>query len=82
MSILITEDILRSANMSAQEFKLELGIYLYTKKILTLGKASEFVGLPKIIFQKEISKREIPVSYDQEEFDKDIVTINKNYPSH
>ena len=82
MSILITEDILRSANMSAQEFKLELGIYLYTKKILTLGKASEFVGLPKIIFQKEISKREIPISYDQEEFDKDIMTINKNYPSH
>ncbi|MEM8888204.1 MAG: UPF0175 family protein [Bacteroidota bacterium] len=82
MSILITEDILRSANMSAQEFKLELGIYLYTKNILTLGKASEFVGLPKIIFQKEISKRDIPVSYDQEEFDKDIMTINKNYPSH
>lgn len=82
MSILITEDILRSTNMSAQEFKLELGVYLYSKQILTLGKASEFAGLPKLIFQKEIGKRNILISYDKEEFDKDIETINKKYPAH
>ena len=75
MSLLITDEILHLANMSESEFKLELGLYLYSKGILTLGKASEFVGIPKLIFQKELVRQELTVSYDQEEFEKDLVTI-------
>ena len=75
MSLLITDEILHLANMSESEFKLELGLYLYSKGILTLGKASEFVGIPKLIFQKELVRHELTVSYDQEEFEKDLVTI-------
>ena len=79
MSVLITDDILRQANMSEPEFKLELAVFLYSKNILTLGKASEFVGLPKAVFQKEISKRSVSLSYDQEEFEKDLATIREKY---
>lgn len=75
MSVVITDDILRLANMSESEFKLELGLYLYSKKILTLGKACEFAGIPRIIFQKELARHELTVSYDQEEFEKDLNTI-------
>ena len=82
MSVLITDDILRRANMSEPEFKLELAIFLYTRKILTSGKASEFAGLPRLIFQKELAKRNIPVSYDQEEFDKDMAMIENKYLKH
>lgn len=79
MSVLITDDILRQANMSEPEFKLELGIFLYTNDILTMGKASEFAGLPKAIFQKKLSDRDITVSYDEVEFLKDLATIRKDY---
>lgn len=79
MSIVITDDILRQANMSDSEFKLELGIFLYSKNILTMGKASEFVGLPKVIFQKKLSERGITISYDEQEFQKDLATIQKIY---
>jgi predicted HTH domain antitoxin len=79
MSVLITDDIIQLANMPEEEFKLELGIFLYSRKILTLGKASEFVGIPQLIFQQELAKREISVSYDQEEFEKDLAEIRKKY---
>lgn len=79
MSVVITDDILKLANMSEPEFKLELGIFLYSRKILTLGKASEFAGIPQLIFQQELTKRSIPVSYDQEEFDKDLARIKEKY---
>ncbi|MCB0855514.1 MAG: UPF0175 family protein [Bacteroidetes bacterium] len=79
MSVIITDDILRLANMSEPEFKLELGIFLYSRKILTLGKASEFVGIPKLLFQQALAKREIFVSYDQEEFDQDLAEIKAKY---
>ncbi|MEL6699715.1 MAG: UPF0175 family protein [Bacteroidota bacterium] len=78
MSIVITDDILRLANMPESEFKLELALYMYAKGILTLGKASEFAGIPKIIFQKELGKNDLTVSYDREEFEKDLVTIKKH----
>ncbi|MEL7004870.1 MAG: UPF0175 family protein [Bacteroidota bacterium] len=47
MSIVITDDILRLANMPESEFKLELALYMYAKGILTLRKASEFDGYLK-----------------------------------
>lgn len=78
MSIIIPDTILRQANMPESEFRLELGIFLYEKKILTMGKASEFAEIPQLIFQKEVAKRGLFISYDQEEFEKDLATIKKN----
>lgn len=58
MSLLISDDILRQANMSEPEFNLELGVFLYSKGILTMGKASKFVGSPKLIVQKNSPREE------------------------
>ncbi|MEM6768403.1 MAG: UPF0175 family protein [Bacteroidota bacterium] len=80
MGFEISDDILASANMSEEEFRIELGIYLYTKDILSLGKASEFTGLPKMIFQQKLAEREISVSYDLEEFEKDLSVIKEKFP--
>ncbi|WKN46298.1 UPF0175 family protein [Tunicatimonas pelagia] len=82
MSVVITDDILKMANMPESEFKLELGVFLYSRGILTLGKASEFAGVPQLIFQQVLAEREIPLSYDQEEFDKDFASIKERYRKH
>lgn len=79
MSVLISDDILRQANMSEPEFKLELAVFLYSKNMVSMGKASEFAGLPQLIFQKILSERKVSISYDEEEFDKDLATIVKTY---
>jgi len=81
MSVIIPDNIIQQSNMSESEFKLELGLFLFSKGILTMGKASEFAGIPQLIFQQTLGKRGLFVSYDDEEFEKDLATINKKYPS-
>ncbi len=79
MRLDITKEMLQQANMSEQQFKLELGVFLYRQGMLTQGKAAEFSGVHQIVFQKELAKRNIPVSYDQEEFEKDFAKIKAKY---
>ena len=79
MSVIITDNILRQANMTESEFKLELGLFLFVRGILSMGKASEFVEISQFEFQKAMNERGIPVSYDEEEFDKDFEKVMAKY---
>jgi len=54
---------------------LERAIQLYQEGILSSGKASKVAGISRIAFQKELGKRQIPVNYDEEELEKDLVTL-------
>ncbi|MEM6262374.1 MAG: UPF0175 family protein [Bacteroidota bacterium] len=79
MSVIITDNILRQANMSASQFKLEVGLYLFEKGFLTMGKASEFAEVSQFEFQKTMNERGIPISYDEEEFEKDLQALKRKY---
>ena len=61
--------------MNEEDFKLEIAILLYEKGKISAGKASAFAGINRIMFLKELAKREIPVNYDKEELMKDLDTI-------
>ncbi|MEO8211466.1 MAG: UPF0175 family protein [bacterium] len=52
--------------------RVEIGIMLYKKKVLTLGQASELAKLHQIQFQKELANRRIPLNYDIESFREDL----------
>jgi predicted HTH domain antitoxin len=61
---------------------LEIAIYLFEKDKLTLGKAAEFVGIPKMQMQNEIGGRGINMHYDEEMLENDLKSIeiyNKKY---
>lgn len=75
MSLIITDELLKNAPMSEEEFRLELAIFLFQKEVFTLGKASEFVGIPQFILQKELAKRKISMHYGYEEFKEDLTTV-------
>ena len=79
MSVIISDHILSQANMSEKEFKLELGLFLFGRGILTMGKASEFAEISQFEFQKEMANRDISISYDEEEFEKDFQTVMKKH---
>ena len=51
---------------------LEIAIYLFEKDKLTLGKAAELVGIPKMQMQNEIGSRGIYMHYDEEMVENDI----------
>ena len=77
MDILITSDLLKKANIPEDQARLELAIFFFEKGMLTLGKASAFAGIHRFQLQKELASREIPMSYDLTELEKDLATINK-----
>lgn len=75
MGITITDDLLKNAQMSESEFRLELAIFLFQKEIFTLGKASEFAGWSQIEMQLALANRKIPIHYGLDELEEDLATI-------
>lgn len=72
MSLVISDDILRAANMTAEELKQEIAIILFQRERLTLGQASQFAGLSQFGFQRLLASRHIPIHYDVDEFEGDL----------
>ena len=54
---------------------LEIAIFLFEKDKLTLGKAAELVGIPKMQMQNEIGGRGINMHYDEEMLENDLKAI-------
>jgi Uncharacterised protein family (UPF0175) len=56
MSVLISDDILQSAQISEMELKREVAILLLRQEKLGLNKARELADMPMIEVQKELTK--------------------------
>ena len=77
MSLVIPDDILRAANISALELRREIAILLFQQDKLTLGQASDFAGLSQLEFQRLLAPRHIAAHYDVQEFTDDLDTLRK-----
>lgn len=77
MSVVITDQVLQNAAMSEAQFRLELAVFLFEKQIFTLGKAAETAEVPQFQLQQELAKRQIPMSYDLEEYESDLDTLSQ-----
>lgn len=77
MSLVIPDDILRAANMSAVQLQQEIALLLFQQDKLTLGQASAFAGMSQLEFQQLLASRQIAVHYDVQEFIDDLDTLRK-----
>ncbi|MFN8285241.1 MAG: UPF0175 family protein [Chitinophagales bacterium] len=77
MPLLITDEELQSTGLTQEQLKVEIAIHLFERDILSLGKAAEFCGLHKIQMQQELAKRSIPLHYDLEMLNEDIINIRE-----
>jgi predicted HTH domain antitoxin len=59
MSVLISDDILQSAQISERELKQEVAILLFRQQKLDLDKARELAEMPMAEFQQELANRGI-----------------------
>lgn len=75
MAIIITADTLAGAQLTEQEFLIDIACYLYDKKRLSMGKARALTGLNLLDFQKELGAREIDIHYSEEDLDKDLENL-------
>ena len=75
MSLVIPDDFLRAANMSAGELRREIALLLFQQDKLTLGQASKFAGMSQLEFQRLLAGHHIPIHYDSQEFADDLDTL-------
>ncbi len=77
MSVVIPDEILRTAHMTAGELMQEIAILLFQKDKLTLGQASHIAEMSQLQFQHLLASRQIPVHYDIAAFEADLKTLRE-----
>lgn len=77
MSLVIPDDLLRAAKISATELQREIAVLLFQQEKLTLGQASVFAGMSQLEFQRLLGSRHIPMHYDDREFTDDLDTLHR-----
>ena len=77
MSLVIPDEILHTARMTAAELVREIAVLLFQKEKLTLGQASRLARMSQLQFQFLLASRQIAVHYDVAEFDADLQTLRE-----
>ena len=75
MTIEIQESVVQQNHLTEYDLKLRIAISLFEDKTFTLGQAAQFMGLPQLIFQKELGKRKIPIHYDANDLLEDMAHL-------
>ncbi|MEO1515069.1 MAG: UPF0175 family protein [Bacteroidota bacterium] len=79
----ISEEVLKKADMTADDLLLEIAIYLFDTERLSFGQAKSLSQLDHLSFQKELAKRDIYMKYDVEDLELDRKNLqqlrNKNF---
>ncbi|MDB9389960.1 UPF0175 family protein [Microcystis aeruginosa] len=77
MSLVISDDLVRASGFSENELFLEIVLMLFRQDKISLGKASELMGMHRMQFQKLLADRGICVHYDVAEFQEDLKTLQE-----
>ncbi|MBF2008131.1 MAG: UPF0175 family protein [Chlorogloeopsis fritschii C42_A2020_084] len=77
MSLVISDDLVRVSGLSEKELFLEIVLMLFRQDKISLGKASELVGMHRMQFQKLLADRGICIHYDVAEFQEDLNTLQE-----
>lgn len=72
MALIITDETLLKAQISATDLLIDLACFLYEKKRMSIGQARHLAGLDQISFQKELAAREINIHYTEEDLNSDL----------
>lgn len=76
----IPDDVLDAAKLSLEEIRVELAIHLYAQGRLSVGKARELAGLSLWDFRQIAGRRKIPVHFDADDLEQDLITLRQLDP--
>ena len=77
MAVLIPDETLYAAHLTAVELKQELAVLLFEQDRLTLMQATELAAMQPIPFQHLLASRGISPHYDVPEFEQDLITLRQ-----
>lgn len=75
--MLVSDEIIKASGLSEQELLWEIVMMLFQKDKISLGKASELLGIHRMQFQKLLADRGLCVHYDVTEFQEDLKTLQE-----
>ena len=75
MDLVIRDEILKKAEITAAELLIEIAVHLYDTERLSMGQAKNLAQLDLISFQKELSKRNVYIKYDIEDLETDLKNL-------
>lgn len=75
MIINIPDQALQTAKISSEELLVDFAVYLYEKKILSIGQARKIADLDLLAFQKELAKRDVYIHFEVEDLEKDLANL-------
>ena len=75
MSLVISDDIVKASGLSEKELVLELIIFLFQRKKISIGKASQLAKIPLLQFQNELAIRNIYIHYDETDLEVDLKNL-------
>ncbi len=78
MSLVISDEFLKTAQISETDLKLEIAILLFQQEKITLGTASQFAGTNQFEFTRILGRRKISIHYGIEEFRQDLKMLEEN----
>lgn len=77
MAVVIPDETLYAAHLSAAELKQELAVLLFKQDRLTLMQAAGLAEMRPIPFQHLLASRGISPHYDVAEFEQDLATMRQ-----
>ena len=75
MELHLPDELVRGIDMSEEQWLLDLAIGLYVDRRVTMGRGAEIARLSKPAFLDELGRRQIPVSYDADDLERDTQII-------
>jgi len=72
MTLTIPDEVLRSAQLSEAELKVEVALALFQQGRLTLGQAADLAQMPQLDFQRLLGSRQIAIHYGFEQLEQDL----------
>jgi predicted HTH domain antitoxin len=77
ISIEIPREVIHTTRMTPEELRRELAVYLFQQGRLSFGKAREMADMTAWAFQQLLGARGIPVHYDVEDYEQDLITLKE-----
>lgn len=73
----VPQDILDSARLTISELQVEVAVYLYSQRRLSIGQARELAGLSLWEFRQLLASRHISPHYDETDLDQDVAALQE-----
>lgn len=77
MSVILPDELMQASGWSEAELLQELVLFLFEKRKISIGQASNLLGMNLIQFQQLITSRGICVHYDVEDLAADVATLKQ-----